>query len=151
MTFSILDILLGTGFVLLFFRVKKNGVLKELVFLSLLLCFIYIIINNLESVYDFFSDEGFDYGDDIYNLVLILFAFAGLPLINFFSSLYVPKIEGAFSMLMGIIIAFIRYMLLLFFVLQVYPTIYESSLVINSFIVNIMLSYFIDTFVYMLY
>ena len=151
MTFSILDILLGTGFILLFFRVQKNGLLKELVYLSLLLVFIFFVINNLEEVYNHFEDQGFDYGDDIYNLLLIILAFAGMPLLNFFTSLYVPKFNGTFSMISGVGVGFLRYMLLLFFVLQVYPSIFESSVALNSFIVNIMLTYFFDIFVYLLY
>ena len=151
MTFSILDILLGTGFILLFFRVQKNGLLKELVYLSLLLVFIFLVINNLEVVYNHFEDQGFDYGDDIYNLFLIILAFAGMPLLNFFTSLYVPKFNGTFSMISGVCIGFLRYMLLLFFMLQVYPSIFESSVVLRSFIVNIMLTYFFDIFIYLLY
>ena len=151
MTFSILDILLGTGFILLFFRVQKNGLLKELVYLSFLLVFIFLVINNFAEVYNYFEDQGFNYGDDIYNLVLIILAFAGMPLLNFLASLYVPKFHGTFSMMSGVCIGFLRYMLLLFFVLQVYPSIFESSVVLNSFIVNIMLTYFFDIFVYLLY
>ena len=142
MTFSILDILLGTGFILLFFRVQKNGLLKELVYLSFLLVFIFLVINNFAEVYNYFEDQGFNYGDDIYNLVLIILAFAGMPLLNFLASLYVPKFHGTFSMMSGVCIGFLRYMLLLFFVLQVYPSIFESSVVLNSFIVNIMLTFF---------
>lgn len=151
MTFSILDILLGTGFILLFFRVQKNGLLKELVYLSFLLVFIFLVINNFAEVYNYFEDQGFNYGDDIYNLVLIILAFAGMPLLNFLASLYVPKFHGTFSMISGVCIGFLRYMLLLFFVLQVYPSIFESSVVLNSFIVNIMLTFFFDIFVYLLY
>ncbi|MBL6693932.1 MAG: hypothetical protein O3C54_03965 [Proteobacteria bacterium] len=151
MTFSILDILLGTGFILLFFRVQKNGLLKELVYLSFLLVFIFLVINNFAEVYNYFEDQGFNYGDDIYNLVLIILAFAGMPLLNFLASLYVPKFHGTFSMMSGVCIGFLRYMLLLFFVLQVYPSIFESSVVLNSFIVNIMLTFFFDIFVYLLY
>lgn len=151
MTFSILDILLGTGFILLFFRVQKNGLLKELVYLSFLLVFIFLVINNFAEVYSYFEDQGFNYGDDIYNLVLIILAFAGMPLLNFLASLYVPKFHGTFSMMSGVCIGFLRYMLLLFFVLQVYPSIFESSVVLNSFIVNIMLTFFFDIFVYLLY
>ena len=77
--FSILDILLITGLVLLFVRVKGNGILKEMVFLSILLFYSYITLNNLEYVYDYFEDQGLTYADDIYNVFLFLFASAGLP------------------------------------------------------------------------
>ena len=53
LTFSILDLLLRTGIILLFFRVKNNGFLKELVFITILFTYSYIILNNLKTVYDF--------------------------------------------------------------------------------------------------
>lgn len=89
--FSILDILLITGLVLLFVRVKGNGILKEMVFLSILLFYSYITLNNLEYVYDYFEDQGLTYADDIYNVFLFLFASAGLPFINFFCRLIRAK------------------------------------------------------------
>ena len=58
LTFSILDLLLLTGIILLFFRVKNNGFLKELVFITILFTYSYIILNNLKTVYDFFEDQG---------------------------------------------------------------------------------------------
>ena len=67
LTFSILDLLLLTGIILLFFRVKNNGFLKELVFITILFTYSYIILNNLKTVYDFFEDQGLDYALSIYN------------------------------------------------------------------------------------
>ena len=61
LNFSILDLLLFTGLILLFFRVKNNGFLKELVFISILFTYCYLTLNNLKTVYDYFDDEGFDY------------------------------------------------------------------------------------------
>ena len=60
MSFSILDLLLITGLILLFFRVRNNGFLKELVFMSILFIYCYLALNNLKTVYDYFDDEGLD-------------------------------------------------------------------------------------------
>ena len=57
LNFSILDLLLFTGLILLFFRVKNNGFLKELVFISILFTYCYLTLNNLKTVYDYFDDE----------------------------------------------------------------------------------------------
>ena len=62
LTFSILDILLGTGLLLILVRVFKNGILKELVFTSFLLFFMYITLNNIEEVYEYFLELGFNFG-----------------------------------------------------------------------------------------
>ena len=97
LNFSILDILLFTGLFLLFVRVRGNGIIKELVFLSILLVYAYITLNNLETVYGYFDEQGLSYADEIYNGFLILFAAAGLPFVNFFSGLYIPKIKGVAS------------------------------------------------------
>ena len=101
LNFSILDILLFTGLFLLFVRVRGNGIIKELVFLSILLVYAYITLNNLETVYGYFDEQGLSYADEIYNGFLILFATAGLPFVNFFSGLYIPKIKGVASMILG--------------------------------------------------
>ena len=150
MGFSILDLLLFTGMALAIFRVRNNGVVRELVFLSILFFYVYIILNNLIPVYGYFRDQGFDYAYSIYNILIGLFACAGLPFINFFLGLYVPKINGAASLVIGITIAIIRFLLLIFFILKLFPNLSESSLVYNSFVINILISYFENIFIYLL-
>ena len=108
LNFSILDLLLFTGLILLFFRVKNNGFLKELVFISILFTYCYLTLNNLKTVYDYFDDEGFDYAQSIYNVFLGLFACAGLPFVNFFTGLYIPKLKGVVNITLGCIIAIVR-------------------------------------------
>tara|TARA_Y100000746_G_scaffold92814_1_gene78987 strand:- start:1775 stop:2233 length:459 start_codon:yes stop_codon:yes gene_type:complete len=149
-SFSILDLLLFTGIALLLFRVKNNGILKELVFISILFFYSYIILNNLTTVYDYFEDQGLGYAYSIYNVFIGLFACAGLPFVNFFLGLYVPKIKGLANMIIGIIMAIVRFLLLIFFILKLFPNLLESSLVYNSFVINILLSYFEDIFIYLL-
>ena len=68
LTFSILDLLLFCGFVLLFFRVKNNGFLREMVFITILFTYSYIILNNLKTVYDFFENQGLEYVQSLYNV-----------------------------------------------------------------------------------
>ena len=148
--FSILDILFTTGLVLLFVRVKGNGILKEMVFLSILLFYSYITLNNLEYVYDYFEDQGLTYADDIYNVFLFLFASAGLPFVNFSAGLYVPKIKGMISIIFGSLLAIMRFMLLIFLILQLFPNLLETSLVYNSFVINFLLYYFENIFTYLL-
>ena len=150
LTFSILDLLLLTGIILLFFRVKNNGFLKELVFITILFTYSYIILNNLKTVYDFFEDQGLDYAQSIYNVFIGLFACAGLPFVNFFTGLYIPKFKGVMNILIGCVIAVIRFLLLIFFILQLFPNFTDASLVKNSFVVNIILSYFENIFIYLL-
>ena len=150
LSFSILDLLLFTGLILLFFRVKNNGLLKELVFISILFTYCYLILNNLKTVYDYFDDEGFDYAQSIYNVFIGLFACAGLPFVNFFTGLYVPKFKGIINKILGYVIAVIRFLLLIFFILQLFPTFNDAALVKNSFVVNIILSYFENIFIYLL-
>ncbi len=149
-SFSILDLLLFTGIALLLFRVKNNGILKELVFISILFFYSYIILNNLTTVYDYFEDQGLGYAYSIYNVFIGLFACAGLPFVNFFLGLYVPKIKGLANMIIGIIMAIVRFLLLIFFILKLFPNLLESSLVYNSFVINILLSYFENIFIYLL-
>ena len=149
-SFSILDLLLFTGIASLLFRVKNNGILKELVFISILFFYSYIILNNLTTVYDYFEDQGLGYAYSIYNVFIGLFACAGLPFVNFFLGLYVPKIKGLANMIIGIIMAIVRFLLLIFFILKLFPNLLESSLVYNSFVINILLSYFEDIFIYLL-
>ena len=150
LTFSILDLLLLTGIILLFFRVKNNGFLKELVFITILFTYSYIILNNLKTVYDFFEDQGLDYAQSIYNVFIGLFACAGLPFVNFFTGLYIPKFKGVMNIIIGCVIAVIRFLLLIFFILQLFPNFTNASLVKNSFVVNIILSYFENIFIYLL-
>ena len=150
LTFSILDLLLLTGIILLFFRVKNNGFLKELVFITILFTYSYIILNNLKTVYDFFEDQGLDYAQSIYNVFIGLFACAGLPFVNFFTGLYIPKFKGIMNIIIGCVIAVIRFLLLIFFILQLFPNFTDASLVKNSFVVNIILSYFENIFIYLL-
>ena len=68
---SILDLLFFVGLILLFFRVRNNGFLKELVFISILFTYCYLTLNNLKTVYDYFDDEGFDYAQSFYNVFLV--------------------------------------------------------------------------------
>ena len=150
LTFSILDLLLLTGIILLFFRVKNNGFLKELVFITILFTYSYIILNNLKTVYDFFEDQGLNYAQSIYNVFIGLFACAGLPFVNFFTGLYIPKFKGVMNIIIGCVIAVIRFLLLIFFILQLFPNFTDASLVKNSFVVNIILSYFENIFIYLL-
>ena len=150
MGFSILDLLLFTGIALAIFRVRNNGVIRELVFLSILFFYVYIILNNLVAVHGFFRDQGFDYAYSIYNILIGIFACAGLPFVNFFLGLYLPKIQGAANLVVGITIAIIRFLLLIFFILQLFPNLSESSLVYNSFVINILISYFESIFIYLL-
>ena len=150
MSFSILDLLLITGLILLFFRVRNNGFLKELVFMSILFIYCYLALNNLKTVYDYFDDEGLDYAQSIYNVFLGLFACAGLPFVNFFTGLYIPKLKGLIYIILGCLIAIVRFLLLVFFILQLFPTLEDLTLVKNSFVVNIIVSYFENIFIYLL-
>ena len=150
MSFSILDLLLITGLILLFFRVRNNGFLKELVFMSILFIYCYLALNNLKTVYDYFDDEGLDYAQSIYNIFLGLFACAGLPFVNFFTGLYIPKLKGLIYIILGCLIAIVRFLLLVFFILQLFPTLEDLTLVKNSFVVNIIFSYFENIFIYLL-
>ena len=150
MSFSILDLLLITGLILLFFRVGNNGFLKELVFMSILFIYCYLALNNLKTVYDYFDDEGLDYAQSIYNVFLGLFACAGLPFVNFFTGLYIPKLKGLIYIILGCLIAIVRFLLLVFFILQLFPTLEDLTLVKNSFVVNIIFSYFENIFIYLL-
>ena len=150
LTFSILDLLFFTGFFLLLVRVKGNGILRELVFFSLLTFYSYVTLNNINFAYNYFEEKGFVYGDEIYNTILVLLASAGLPFLNFFTGVYVPKIKGLLSMILGCIIALIRFMLLTFFILKLFPSFYDSSLVYNSFVINFLLSHIESLFVYLL-
>ena len=150
LNFSILDLLFLTGFILLFFRVRNNGLLKEIVFLSILFTYCYLTLNNLKTVHDYFDDKGFDYAQSIYNVFLGLFGCAGLPFVNFFTGLYVPKVRGIIYVISGCIVAFFRFLLLVFFILQLFPTFADASLVKNSFVVNIILSNFENIFIYLL-
>ena len=150
LNFSILDLLLFTGLILLFFRVRNNGFLKELVFISILFTYSYLTLNNLKTVYDYFENEGYDYAQTFYNLFLGLFACAGLPFVNFFTGLYIPKLSGSINTILSFSIAIVRFLLLIFFILQLFPTLTDTSLVKNSFVVNIILSYFENIFIYLL-
>jgi len=150
MSFSILDLLLITGLILLFFRVRNNGFLKELVFMSILFIYCYLALNNLKTVYDYFDDEGLDYAQSIYNIFLGLFACAGLPFVNFFTGLYIPRLKGLIYIILGCLIAIVRFLLLVFFILQLFPILEDLTLVKNSFVVNIIFSYFENIFIYLL-
>ncbi len=150
LTFSILDLLLFCGFVLLFFRVKNNGFLREMVFITILFTYSYIILNNLKTVYDFFENQGLEYVQSLYNVFISLFACAGLPFVNFFVSLYIPKLKGITNVVFGYLISILRFLLLIFFILQLFPNFSDASLVKNSFVVNIILSYFENIFIYLL-
>ena len=61
-----------------------------------------------------------------------------------------PKIKGLANMVIGSIMSIIRFLLLIFFILQLFPNLTESSLVYNSFVINILLSYFENIFIYLL-
>lgn len=150
LTFSILDLLFFAGIILLLYRVKNNGILKELVFISILFFYIFIILNNLKTVYEYFESQGLEYASSIYNVFIGLFACAGLPFINFFLGLYIPKIKGIANMVLGVIMAIVRFLLLIFFMLSLFPNLSDSSLVYNSFVINILLSYFENIFTYLL-
>tara|TARA_Y100000992_G_scaffold222727_1_gene154782 strand:- start:296 stop:760 length:465 start_codon:yes stop_codon:yes gene_type:complete len=150
LNFSILDLLFFVGLILLFFRVRNNGFLKELVFISILFTYCYLTLNNLKTVYDYFDSEGFDYAQSIYNVFLGLFACAGLPFVNFFTGLYIPKLKGVANMILSCSIAMVRFFLLIFFILQLFPTFTDTALVKNSFVVNIIVSYFENIFIYLL-
>tara|TARA_B100000401_G_scaffold317715_1_gene219583 strand:- start:16 stop:480 length:465 start_codon:yes stop_codon:yes gene_type:complete len=150
LTFSILDLLFFAGIILLLYRVKNNGILKELVFISILFFYIFIILNNLKTVYEYFESQGLEYASSIYNVFIGLFACAGLPFINFFLGLYIPKIKGMANIVLGVIMAIIRFLLLIFFMLSLFPNLSDSSLVYNSFVINILLSYFENIFTYLL-
>ena len=150
LNFSILDLLFFVGLILLFFRVRNNGFLKELVFISILFTYCYLTLNNLKTVYDYFDSEGFDYAQSIYNVFLGLFACAGLPFVNFFTGLYIPKLKGVVNMILSCSIAMVRFFLLIFFILQLFPTFTDTALVKNSFVVNIIVSYFENIFIYLL-
>ena len=150
LTFSILDLLFFAGIILLLYRVKNNGILKELVFISILFFYIFIILNNLKTVYEYFESQGLEYASSIYNVFIGLFACAGLPFINFFLGLYIPKIKGMANIVLGAIMAIIRFLLLIFFMLSLFPNLSDSSLVYNSFVINILLSYFENIFTYLL-
>ena len=128
----------------------KFWFLKELVFITILFTYSYIILNNLKTVYDFFEDQGLDYAQSIYNVFIGLFACAGLPFVNFFTGLYIPKFKGVMNIIIGCVIAVIRFLLLIFFILQLFPNFTDASLVKNSFVVNIILSYFENIFIYLL-
>ena len=150
LTFSILDLLSFAGIILLLYRVKNNGILKELVFISILFFYIFIILNNLKTVYEYFESQGLEYASSIYNVFIGLFACAGLPFINFFLGLYIPNIKGMANIVLGAIMAIIRFLLLIFFMLSLFPNLSDSSLVYNSFVINILLSYFENIFTYLL-
>tara|TARA_A100001388_G_scaffold143095_1_gene106144 strand:- start:3514 stop:3978 length:465 start_codon:yes stop_codon:yes gene_type:complete len=150
LTFSILDLLFFAGIILLLYRVKNNGILKELVFISILFFYIFIILNNLKTVYEYFESQGLEYASSIYNVFIGLFACAGLPFINFFLGLYIPKIKGMANIVLGVMMAIIRFLLLIFFMLSLFPNLSDSSLVYNSFVINILLSYFENIFTYLL-
>ena len=150
LTFSILDLLFFAGIILLLYRVKNNGILKELVFILILFFYIFIILNNLKTVYEYFESQGLEYASSIYNVFIGLFACAGLPFINFFLGLYIPNIKGMANIVLGAIMAIIRFLLLIFFMLSLFPNLSDSSLVYNSFVINILLSYFENIFTYLL-
>ena len=150
LSFSVLDILLLTGVILLFFRVRKNGSLRELVYISILFLYSYVVLNNMKAVHDYFLEQGFDYVDAIYNVFIAIFATAGLPFINFFISFYIPKLSGIASLSIGCLIALFRYLLLIYLVLTLFPNLYDISLFANSFVINVMLSYVENIYIYLL-
>ena len=122
LSFSVLDILLLTGVILLFFRVRKNGSLRELVYISILFLYSYVVLNNMKAVHDYFLEQGFDYADAIYNVFIAIFATAGLPFINFFISFSIPKLSGIANLSIGCLIALFRYLLLIYLVLTLFQT-----------------------------
>ncbi|URQ62878.1 hypothetical protein M9B40_03905 [SAR86 cluster bacterium] len=150
LSFSVLDILLLTGVILLFFRVRKNGSLRELVYISILFLYSYVVLNNMKAVHDYFLEQGFDYADAIYNVFIAVFATAGLPFINFFISFYIPKLSGIANLSIGCLIALFRYLLLIYLVLTLFPNLYDISLFANSFVINVMLSYVENIYIYLL-
>ena len=150
LSFSVLDILLLTGVNLLFFRVRKNGSLRELVYISILFLYSYVVLNNMKAVHDYFLEQGFDYADAIYNVFIAIFASAGLPFINFFISFYSPKLSGIANLSIGCLIALFRYLLLIYLVLTLFPNLYDISLFANSFVINVMLSYVENIYIYLL-
>ena len=150
LSFSVLDILLLTGVILLFFRVRKNGSLRELVYISILFLYSYVVLNNMKAVHDYFLEQGFDYADAIYNVFIAIFATAGLPFINFFISIYNPKLSGIVNLSIGCLIALFRYLLLIYLVLTLFPNLYDISLFANSFVINVMLSYVENIYIYLL-
>ena len=150
LSFSVLDILLLTGVILLFFRVRKNGSLRELVYISILFLYSYVVLNNMKAVHDYFLEQGFDYADAIYNVFIAIFATAGLPFINFFISFYIPMLSGIANLSIGCLIAFFRYLLLIYLVLTLFPNLYDISLFANSFVINVMLSYVENIYIYLL-
>ena len=150
LSFSVLDILLLTGVILLFFRVRKNGSLRELVYISILFLYSYVVFNNMKAVHDYFLEQGFDYADAIYNVFIAIFATAGLPFINFLISFYIPKLSGIANLSIGCLIALFRYLLLIYLVLTLFPNLYDISLFANSFVINVMLSYVENIYIYLL-
>ena len=150
LSFSVLDILLLTGVILLFFRVRKNGSLRELVYISILFLYSYVVLNNMKAVHDYFLEQGFDYADAIYNVFIAIFATACLPFINFFISFYIPKLSGIANLSIGCLIALFRYLLLIYLVLTLFPNLYDISLFANSFVINVMLSYVENIYIYLL-
>ena len=150
LSFSVLDILLLTGVILLFFRVRKNGSLRELVYISILFLYSYVVLNNMKAVHDYFLEQGFDYADAIYNVFIAIFATAGLLFINFFISFYIPKLSGIANLSIGCLIALFRYLLLIYLVLTLFPNLYDISLFANSFVINVMLSYVENIYIYLL-
>ena len=150
LSFSVLDILLLTGVILLFFRVRKNGSLRELVYISILFLYSYVVLNNMKAVHDYFLEQGFDYADAIYNVFIAVFATAGLPFINFFISFYISKLSGIANLSIGCLIALFRYLLLIYLVLTLFPNLYDISLFANSFVINVMLSYVENIYIYLL-
>ena len=118
--------------------------------MSILFIYCYLALNNLKTVYDYFDDEGLDYAQSIYNIFLGLFACAGLPFVNFFTGLYIPKLKGLIYIILGCLIAIVRFLLLVFFILQLFPILEDLTLVKNSFVVNIIFSYFENIFIYLL-
>ena len=57
LSFSVLDSFLLTGVILLFFRVRKNGSLRELVYISILFLYSYVVLNNMKAVHDYFLEH----------------------------------------------------------------------------------------------
>ena len=65
-TFSVLDIVLITGLLLLLFRAYKNGALNELVYLSIASLYVYVVLNNLNAVFNIFDENGFEFARSLY-------------------------------------------------------------------------------------
>ena len=148
-TFSVLDIVLITGLLLLLFRAYKNGALNELVYLSVASLYVYVVLNNLNAVFSIFDENGFEFARSLYNVFVLIFAVAGLPIINFFLSLYVPKVKGSINLISGSLLTVLRYMLLMFFVLQIFPFFNDYDIVNESFIVRIFSTFFLRIFIYL--